>query len=98
MRRFLAERAKIGEHRFIDVRNDEVVRQPAETFERIYQHLRMPIPAGLIDRLRDYSSRNAPGQFGEHRYTAEEYGLSDAVIREAFQDYTARFGPWDRAG
>ena len=98
LRRFLAARAIIGEVRFIDIRNDEVVNAPVETFERIYDHLGMPMTAELQQRIQSYYSRNAPGNFGEHRYTAEEYGLSDAAIREAFHAYGERFGLWEPAG
>lgn len=91
MRRALAARAEIGEHRFVDVRNDEVVQRPIETFERIYDHLGMDLNPALRARLDDYNSRNAPGNFGAHRYTAEEYGLTDASIRAEFKDYVERF-------
>lgn len=91
MRRGLAARAEIGEHRFIDVRNDEVVKRPIETFERIYDELGMSLGSELRARLEDYNSRNAPGTFGSHKYTAEEYGLTDEAIRAAFRDYIERF-------
>lgn len=91
MRRFLAVRAELGEERFVDVRNDEVVARPVETFERIYAHLGMPVSHELRQALADYNSRNAPGRFGEHRYTSEEFGLTDGGIRAAFADYVDRF-------
>jgi hypothetical protein len=96
MRRFLAVRDEVGEDRFIDVRNDDVVKRPIATFERIYDHLGMPLTSPLRARLEDYNSRNAPGAFGTHRYTAEEYGLTDAAIRAAFRDYGERFGLWEK--
>lgn len=92
MRRGLAARAEIGEHRFIDVSNADVVKRPAETFERIYNHLGMPLTPGLLRKLEDYNTRNAPGAFGAHSYTAEQYGISDQWIRTAFSDYIERFG------
>jgi hypothetical protein len=98
MRRFLAVRAEIGEERFIDVRNDDVVRRPVETFERVYDHLGLALTGELRARLEAYNSRNAPGAFGSHRYTAEEFGLSDGMIRDAFGDYAERFGLVERAG
>jgi hypothetical protein len=91
MRRGLAARAAIGEERFIDVHNDDVVQRPLESFERIYQHLGLPLGAGLRQRIEGYSRRNPPGAFGVHRYTLEEYGLTAAGIRLAFRDYIDRF-------
>jgi hypothetical protein len=74
-----------------------VIKRPIETFERIYHHLGMPLSAGLRARLEDYNSRNAPGNFGSHRYTSEEYGLTDAGIRDAFKEYGERFDLWQTA-
>jgi hypothetical protein len=91
MRRGLAARAAIGEHRFIDVSNDDVVQRPIEVFERVYAHLDLPLTPDLRRRLEEYNSRNAPGSFGSHRYTLEEYGLSPDDVRSAFGDYIARF-------
>ena len=94
MRRFLSVRDEIGEARFVDVKNDDVVKRPIETFERIYDHLGMPLTARLRARLEEYNSRNAPGSFGRHQYTSEEFGLTDAGIRDAFSDYGERFELW----
>lgn len=91
MRRGLAARAEIGEHRFIDVRNDDVVRQPVQTFERIYEFLGMPVTPELQFNLQEYNSRNAPGNFGKHAYTPEQYGLTRQAIRSAFGAYIERF-------
>jgi Sulfotransferase family len=96
MCRFLAVRDEIGEDRFVDVRNEDVVKRPIETFERIYDRLGMSLTPALRSRLEDYNNRNAPGAFGAHQYTAEEYGLTDASIREAFKDYGERFGLWEK--
>jgi hypothetical protein len=92
MRRGLAARAEIGEHRFIDVMNDDVVKRPLETFARIYDFLGMPVTAELQTNLQDYNCRNAPGKFGSHAYTPEQNGLTEAAIRKAFGAYIERFG------
>ena len=91
VRRGLAARERIGEHRFVDVWNRDVVRDPIGTFEKLYDALGFDLSPALRDRLAAYHQRNAPGAFGEHAYTAEEYGLSRATIRSAFRDYVERF-------
>lgn len=92
MERALRARAAIGKDRFVDVRNDEVVSAPHAVFERIYDHLGMSLNAALRDRLADYNNRNAPGKFGSHSYTLEEYGLTRRDIDKAFGSYIERFG------
>jgi hypothetical protein len=88
----LAARQRIGEDRFIDVTNDEIIRDPLSVFERIYNHIGLPIGDEFAGQLSEYKVRNAPGARGEHRYTAEEYGLSHQAIRQAFSGYIQRFG------
>ena len=39
-----------------------------------------------------WAAANRPGSRGEHRYSAQEYGLRPEAIREAFSDYTTAFG------
>lgn len=91
MTRGLAAREAIGEHRFIDVWNDDVVAQPIATFEALYAKLGFDFTPEFRAGLDDYNRRNARGAHGEHRYSAEEYGLSREAIREAFSVYVDRF-------
>jgi sulfotransferase family protein len=91
IRRAFAARTKIGEHRFIDIKNDDVVRDPLGVFGRVYDHLGMRITPQLERKLADYRTRNAPGAFGAHSYTLEEYGLSADSVGAAFKDYIERF-------
>lgn len=93
MRRGLVARSKIGEDRFIDVSNDDVVSSPDAVFERIYEHLAMDLTAELRGRLKEYNRRNAPGKFGSHEYTLEEYGLTREEVVAAFSEYIDRFQP-----
>ena len=90
--RALAARARIGEDRFVDVWNDDVVAKPIETFEALYDKLGFDFTPAVRSGLEDYNCRNARGAHGEHRYTAEEYGLTTDGIRLAFRDYVERFG------
>ena len=91
MRRALVARDRLGEHRFIDLWNRDVVSRPVETFAGLYDRLGFAFTPTLEADLANYNRRNAQGAFGEHRYTAEEYGLTKDVIREAFVDYCDRF-------
>jgi hypothetical protein len=92
MRRALAARSRIGEHRFIDVWNRDVVAHPLETFAALYDRLGYAFTPDHEARVADYTRRNAQGAFGAHRYTAEEYGLSREMIRDGFGEYVKRFG------
>ena len=41
--------------------------------------------------IREYLRRKPKGHFGEHRYRAEDYGLTNEGIREAFRFYTDHY-------
>lgn len=91
MRRALSARDRIGEHRFVDVWNRDLVARPVETFAALYAELGFGFTPERAAAVADYGRRNAQGAFGEHRYTAEEYGLTREAIRERFGDYVRRF-------
>lgn len=92
MRRGLAARDAIGDDRFIDLKNDDVVKRPIETFERLYAFLGMAFDEPLRTRVDAYNKANAPGAFGKHSYAPEDFGLTSEGIRNAFAEYVARFG------
>ncbi|MBV1917282.1 MAG: sulfotransferase [Sphingomonadaceae bacterium] len=85
-------RDKLGEDRFLDVYNRDLVADPIGTFEQLYDQLGFKIDAKLRVRLEDYHQRNAKGAHGTHSYSLEEYGLSEKKINEAFSEYRDRFG------
>jgi hypothetical protein len=91
MRRAIAARDRIGDHRFVDLWNRDLVARPVETFAALYERLDFDFTPEREVAIADYGRRNAQGAFGEHRYTAEEYGLTRDAIREGFADYVARF-------
>lgn len=92
IRRAMAARERIGDHRFIDLWNSDVVARPVETFSGLYEKLGFTFTPELRAGVEDYTRRNARGAFGEHRYTAEEYGLTTECTRAGFRDYVERFG------
>jgi len=91
MRRALEARRRIGEHRFIDVWNNDVIAQPIATFRKIYEGLNLELTPALVAKFEDYGRRHAPEGSGKHSYSAEEYGLTDPRIRSSFVEYVERF-------
>lgn len=91
MRRGLAARAAIGEDRIVDLWNDDLVARPVETLAALYEKLGFAFTPAMLEAIEDYQSRNAAAVRGEHRYTAEEFGLNRDMIRAEFKDYTERF-------
>jgi hypothetical protein len=80
-----------GDSRFIDVHHADFNADPPGTVERIYTQLGATLTDGARMDMEAWHQRNRKGAHGEHRYTAEEFGLSRDRIRAAFYDYAKRF-------
>ena len=91
MHRFEAARARIGEHRFIDIDYREVAREPLAQARRVLG--RMGIPAGVeVDAaLAEFMAGNQREQRPAHDYSLERFGLEEAQILAAFAAYRSRY-------
>jgi hypothetical protein len=94
LRKVIDERASgaIPAGQIVDVHFQALMADPVETVEGIYAGFGLPFDGGLADAIRDYLRKKPQGHFGTHRYRAEDYGLTDAGIREAFRFYTDHYG------
>jgi hypothetical protein len=89
--RALAARAKVGEHRFFDLYHHEFVSDPFGTLQRIYDFLGYELRPSARERMERWHSANRSGAHGAHRYTAEQFGLSEAQMRSDFGFYIKHF-------
>jgi len=94
VRRALAARRKIGDHRFADVMQRDLVRDTAGTVEKLYADIGLAFTDAYRARLsRRVVDRGEKIAGKAHSYTLEEYGLSLPEIRRAFGPYLDRFRP-----
>lgn len=89
--RAMADRTAIGEHRFLDVTQQQLDADAIGTAERIYDFVGLELNNVTRSAMGEWSAANRPGTRGRHRYTPEEYGLTKGDIRAAFRDYIERF-------
>jgi hypothetical protein len=94
MTRATEARALIGEDRFIDVGQPELQADAVGVAERVYDVAGLELEGSVRDAMATWSDENRAGARGEHRYSAEEFGLTDDEIREVFADYLDRFGQY----
>ena len=52
--------------------------------ERIYDFAGLPLSTQQRCAIEEWSEENKAGSRGAHTYTAEQYGLTDDEIRDAF--------------
>jgi hypothetical protein len=90
--RVMSARHDLGEHRFLDVAQHDVERDPLGTAERIYAFLDLELTDDVRDAVTAFANENRRGARGQHAYTAEEFGYTVDGIRHAFSDYLEAFG------
>jgi hypothetical protein len=91
MQNALAARARLGDERFLDVHHRELNADPMGTLDRIYAHLGLELRPDVRRVLADWQQANRSGAHGDHRYTAEQYGLSKDRLRSDFDFYIRHF-------
>jgi hypothetical protein len=87
-----ASRAKLDRARFLDVGQKEVESDPIGVAERVYEFAGLDLDRELRAKMVDWAGANQRGSRGENEYRAEEFGLTDAGIRQAFGPYISEFG------
>jgi hypothetical protein len=91
MENAIAARSRIGDERFLDVHHRDLVADPMGELHRIYQWLGLELGAPVERAMAEWQTANRAGAHGIHRYTAEQYGLSDARVRSDYDFYIRRF-------
>lgn len=87
----IAARARIGEDRFLDVYHRALVADPMHEVRRIYDFLDLELTPAVIADLRTWQETNRSGAHGAHRYTAEQFGLREAQLRDDYRFYIDHF-------
>jgi Sulfotransferase family len=98
-RRAMVARSRMPDEsrRFTDLSFDEVVSDPMAQIEHVYRRAGIELTGEARVAMTTWRSRNAEEKLPKHRYSAEQFGLTDDQIRAEFADYTARFIPEERA-
>ncbi len=91
MRRFEAARARIGEHRFIDIDYRAVGREPLVEAGRVLEVMGIARDARLDKVVGEFLEGNKREQRPQHDYSLARFGLDEAEIRREFADYRTRY-------
>lgn len=92
-RRALAVRSAMPDEslRFTDIRFRAAVADPIGQVQRIYEAVGIDLVDEARAAMQAWLARDAQEKFPKHRYTADEFGLSEKSIRDEFAEYTSRF-------
>jgi hypothetical protein len=89
------ESGLLPDDRFIDVRFEELVRDPMTTLERLYEKLGWGLDAEARGKIAAYAAQKTKDGRGVHRYSLEEAGFDADEERRRFRFYSERYGVSD---
>jgi hypothetical protein len=87
----LEVRREVDPSRFFDLHFREVLADPVAAVRRIYAYFDVPLSDEADLRFRAWQRDNPRGKHGEHHYSAEDFGITEAAITDRFAAYTSHF-------
>lgn len=90
----VAERRAKGDWagRLADVHFLDQVRDPVGTLRRVYEKMGRPFDDASAERIRAYLARKPKDKHGRHAYRLEDWGLTQAALRERTKAYVEACG------
>lgn len=83
----LANRRANPDLPIMDLRFEDIVGALPDTIERVYAHAGIELTPAARERMLRWNAENAMHKLGEFRYSLEDAGLKESVIRERMADY-----------
>jgi hypothetical protein len=85
----LANREAHPELPLLDIRFEDIVGNLANVVERVYADAGLPLSPEALERMLQWDRDNAMHKAGEFKYSLQELGLDEAVIRKRMGRYFA---------
>jgi hypothetical protein len=89
--RGLAARDRMDARRVVDVSHDEFVSDAVGVAKRIYAHFGLALTPAALAAFEAHAAANPRAKHGRHDYDLEQFGLSEARVRERFRVYQEGF-------
>ena len=91
VQRGMADREALDSGQFIDVSFQSICADPMTVISAIYNRIGMALAHDTQLRMRDYLRRRPRHLYGEHHYSADEFGLTGALEQQLYGEYLRRF-------
>ena len=89
--RYEAARERIGAHRFIDIKYEDLLKDPLEQARPVLTRLGVDVTQKVEDAITEWLGENARDKRAAHYYTLEQFGLTPEVLEADYASYRARF-------
>lgn len=86
----MAVRSTLPAERFVDVDFRDTVKDPLGVVERIYRRVGLPMTDLARTRIQAYMREHSREDRAPHNYTLEQFGFTEAGLRERFRAYRER--------
>lgn len=87
--RAMDARGRLGDANVIDVKYKELIRDPLSVVRTIQERAGLGWDRDVEARIRGAMAVEKKDRHGVHRYSLEAFGLTDAVVNDAFARYRA---------
>jgi hypothetical protein len=89
--RYEAARERLGAHRFIDIKYEDLVKAPLDQARMVLDRLGMGMTPDVEEAITEWLGENARDKRAAHHYTLEQFGLTEAGLEQDFKSYRERF-------
>ena len=87
----LRARERIGDGRFFHLHYAALMRDPVGQMRRLYEWAGDPLLPEVEQAMRDWLERHPQDRFGVRRYALEEFGVTQADLASAYDEYLSAF-------
>lgn len=77
--------------KFIDIQYDEFIADPIKILKDIYSRTGRPMDQNLVDQLTLVDKKNTKGKYGAHKYSLNDFGISQETISSQYIGYVEYF-------
>jgi len=96
VKRALEARRRWGDDRFLDVYYRNLVHNPMEQIERVYDFAGISLSPQTREKIEHARGINVRHKYGIHNYRLEDFGLTREMVAAEFLDYRGRFNVSER--
>jgi hypothetical protein len=89
--KMLEARARIGEHRYVDVHYEQLIADPLATAKTVYDRMGREMTPADEAAMRTWLAANGRDNRPSHQYSLEQFGLSAEQLKADFANYRQRF-------
>jgi hypothetical protein len=94
VRRGIQQRRVQDQSRFFDVSFSAICSDPISVIRDLYDFFGMHLSSEAQTRMRKYLTQRPRNLYGEHRYSATEFGLDGEQEQKLYSEYLAQFGDY----